>query len=71
MTIEQPGQLPVMEPRDRATFDEAMGAMRAAEHELIIKHGVPVADAIRLVQQVHQTAWNRGWYLANPAAHKE
>lgn len=68
MTTEQPQALPVMEPRDRETFDRQMGAIRAAEHELITKHGVPVADAIRLVQEVHQASFDRGWYLASPTA---
>jgi hypothetical protein len=63
MTVEQPAPLPHMEPRDRETFDAVAGAMRAAEHELIVEHGVPVVDAIRLVQAVHQASWDRGWYL--------
>jgi hypothetical protein len=45
-----------------------MGAIRAAEHELIVKYGVPVEAAIRLVQDVHQASFDRGWYCASPTA---
>ena len=59
---------PVLTGRDRETFDRSMAAIRAAEHELIVQHGVPVEAAIRLVQNVHQAAFDRGWYLASPTA---
>jgi hypothetical protein len=59
---------PRLDGRDRETFDRSMGVIRAAEHELIVKHGVPVEAAIRLVQEVHQAAFDRGWYLASPIA---
>lgn len=64
----QPSPAPQLTGRDRETFDRSMAAIRAAEHELIVKHGVPVEAAIRLVQDVHQAAFDRGWYLASPTA---
>lgn len=67
MTHEQP-PAPELTGRDRETFDRSMAAIRAAEHELIVTHGVPVEAAIRLVQNVHQAAFDRGWYVASPTA---
>lgn len=61
-------EAPKLTGRDRETYDRSIGAMRAAEHELITKHGVPVDAAIRLVQEVQQAAFDRGWYLASPTA---
>lgn len=67
MTHAQP-PAPELSGRDRETFDRSMAAIRAAEHELIVTHGVPVEAAIRLVQGVSQAAFDRGWYLASPTA---
>lgn len=61
-------EAPVLTGRDRETYDRSMGAIRAAEHELITQHGVPVEAAIRLVQSVYQASFDRGWYLASPTA---
>ena len=52
------------EARDARSFDACMRTMREAERELIVKHGVPVADVVRIVHEIHIASWNRGWDVA-------
>lgn len=55
---------PQAEQRERESFDRYRKVADDAVMELILKHDVPVDVANRLVYDVQQAAWNRGWDVA-------
>lgn len=49
---------------ERASFDRYMAAIREAQSELIVRWGVPVEDAVRIVYDLAGAARDRGWDAA-------
>jgi len=52
------------ETRERESFDRYMQAVNETQSELILRWGVPVEDAVRLVYDLANAARDRGWDTA-------
>jgi hypothetical protein len=52
------------ERRERESFDHYRKVADDAVMELIIQHNVPVEAANRMIYDVQQAAWSRGWDVA-------
>lgn len=52
------------ERKERESFDHYRKVADDAVMELVLRHGVPVDVANRVVYDVQTAAWNRGWDVA-------